>query len=187
MDFLYFRFYACLRLRFLDVETNPGLRRPVHAVCRILCSNVRAWPGTLVTCWSSSQYDIMLCSEILVSDMRHVSELLVPGFGRPVLLCRGKMPRARGMAAYIRDGRLVSLRCSARIRHCLVLLVRVVDWCVSLLVRLICCWIILTANSPGKCNYNITTAQNLSWLVLCMPKVAKKNPHDNFYRHVMWA
>ena len=36
--------------------------------------------------------------------MRHVSEVLVPGFGRTVLLCRGKMPRARGMAAYVRDG-----------------------------------------------------------------------------------
>ena len=34
------------------------------------------------------------------SDMRHVSELLVPGFGSPVLLCRGRLPRARGMAAY---------------------------------------------------------------------------------------
>ena len=42
----------------------------------------------------------MPISETLVSDMHHVSELLVPGFGRPVLLCRGKMPRARGMAAY---------------------------------------------------------------------------------------
>ena len=36
--------------------------------------------------------------------MRHVLELLGPGFGRPVLLCRGRMPRAREMAAYIRDG-----------------------------------------------------------------------------------
>ena len=52
---------------------------------------------------ASSQYDILLCSETLVSDMRHVSDLLVPSFGRPVLLCRGKMPRARGMAAYVRD------------------------------------------------------------------------------------
>ena len=32
-----------------------------------------------------------------------MSELLVPGFGRPVFLCRGKLPRARGMAAYVRD------------------------------------------------------------------------------------
>ena len=65
----------------------------------------------------SSQYDILLCnrSEIhplgdgasvttLVSDMRHVSELLVPGFGRPVLLCLERLPRARGMAAYVRNG-----------------------------------------------------------------------------------
>ena len=50
---------------------------------------------------ASSQYDILLCSETLVSDMRPVSEVLVPGFCRPVLLCRGKMPRARGMAAYV--------------------------------------------------------------------------------------
>ena len=40
----------------------------------------------------------------LVLDMRHVSEILFPGFGRPVFLCQGKMPRARGMAAYVRDG-----------------------------------------------------------------------------------
>ena len=53
---------------------------------------------------ASSQYDILFCSETLVSDTRHVSALLVPGLGRPVLLFRGKMPRARGMAAYVRDG-----------------------------------------------------------------------------------
>ena len=49
-------------------------------------------------------FDILLCSETLVSDMRHVLGLLVPGFGRPVVLCWGRMPRARGMAAYVRDG-----------------------------------------------------------------------------------
>ena len=103
MDFLYLIFYGCLRLRFLDVETNPGPRRPVPAVCRILCSNVRGLAGTLVTV-ASYHYDILLCSETLVSDMRLVSEVLVPGFCRPVLLCRGKMPRARGKAAYVRDG-----------------------------------------------------------------------------------
>ena len=36
--------------------------------------------------------------------MRHVLEVLVPGFGRTVLLCRGKMSRAHGMATYVRDG-----------------------------------------------------------------------------------
>ena len=53
---------------------------------------------------ASSQYDILLCSETSVSDMRHVSEVMVPGFGPPVLLCRGKMPRARGIPAYVRAG-----------------------------------------------------------------------------------
>ena len=105
MEFLYLFFYAYLRPRFLDVETNPGPRRPVPYVSRILCGNVRGLAGNLSDLTvASSQYDILLCSETLVSEMRLVSELLVPGFGRPVLLCRGKMPRARGMAAYVRDG-----------------------------------------------------------------------------------
>ena len=86
------------------METNPGQWRPVPAVCRILCSNVRGLAGNLSDLTVAlSQYDILFCSETLVSDMRHVSELLVHGFGRPVLLCRGKMPRARGMGAYVRD------------------------------------------------------------------------------------
>ena len=84
-------FYGCLRLRFLDVETNPEPRRPVPAVCRILCGNVLGLARNLSDLTvASSQYDILLCSETLVSDMRHVSEALVPGLGRPVLLCGAK-------------------------------------------------------------------------------------------------
>ena len=102
MDFLHLIFYGSLRLRLLDVETNPGPRRPVPAVCRILCSNVRGLAGNLSDLTvASSQYDILLCSETLVSDTRHVSKVLVPDFGRLVLLCRGKMPLARGMAIYV--------------------------------------------------------------------------------------
>ena len=105
MAFLYLIFYGCLRLRFLDVETSPGPRRPVPAVCRILCSNVQGLAGNLRDLTvASSQYDILLCSETLVSDMRHMSEVLVSSFCRTVLLCRGKIPQERGMAAYVRDG-----------------------------------------------------------------------------------
>ena len=105
MDFLYLSFYGCLRLWFLDVETNPSLHRPVPAVCRIFCSNVRGLAGNLSDLTMASyQYDILLCSETLVSDMHHVSGVLVPSFCCPVLLYQGKMPRARGMAAYVRDG-----------------------------------------------------------------------------------
>ena len=78
MDFFYLILYGCLRLRFLDVETNPFQRRPVPAVCRILCSNVQGLAGNLSDLTvASSQYDILLCSETLVSDIRHMSEVLV--------------------------------------------------------------------------------------------------------------
>ena len=81
-----------------------GVLFAVPAVCRILCSNVRGLAGNLSDLTvASSRHAILLCSETLVSDA-HVSELLVPGFGSPVLLCRGRMPRVRGMAAYVQDG-----------------------------------------------------------------------------------
>ena len=75
-----------------------ALAKPV--VAALVCSNVRGLAGNLSDLTvASSQYDILLCSETLVSDMRHVLELLFPGFGRTVLLCRDKMTRARGIAA----------------------------------------------------------------------------------------
>ena len=49
----------------------------------------------------------------------------------------------------ISGGLFFSLRCSAPVRHCLLLLVRVVDWFVSRLVGLICCRIILTQAVQG--------------------------------------
>ena len=70
--------------------------------CVLCCKHLIVYGSDLTV--ASSQYDILLCSETLVSDSRHVPELLVPGFGRPVLLCRGRLPRARGMAAYVRNG-----------------------------------------------------------------------------------
>ena len=63
MGNLHLKFYSCLRLRFLDVETNPGPRRPVLASCRLLCSNVRGLSGILSDlAVASSQYDILLCT-----------------------------------------------------------------------------------------------------------------------------
>ena len=85
-------------------ETHPGLQRPVPTVCRPICSNVLGLPGTLVT-WPWRSLRMAYCCALgLVSDMCHVSELLVPGFGRPVLMCRGRTPRAREMMAYLCDG-----------------------------------------------------------------------------------
>ena len=86
MEILNLIFNACPRLRFLDVGTNSDARRPVPVVCRLLCSNVWDLTGNLSDLTVvSSRYYILLCSEILASEMHHVSELLVPGCGRPVL------------------------------------------------------------------------------------------------------
>ena len=79
MEFLYLIFYAWVRLRLLDVKTNHGPRRPVLEVYSIICSNVWGLDGNLSDpTVVSSQYDILLHSEILFSDIRHVSEFLVP-------------------------------------------------------------------------------------------------------------
>ena len=79
----------------MNVETNPGPWRPVPLVCRILCSNVRGLARNRSDLtMASSQYDILLCSKILASDMRQMLDLPVPGFVCPVLLSQGKMPRA---------------------------------------------------------------------------------------------
>ena len=84
MNFLYLISYGCLRLWFLDAETYPGPRHPAPAVCRILCSNAWGLARNLSDLTVASfQYDILFCSETLVSDMRHVSEVLVGPMGWP--------------------------------------------------------------------------------------------------------
>ena len=89
MELIHFILYAYLRFRFLDLQTHPCPLRPVPAVCRIHGSREYGNLSDLTV--ALSQYEILLCSETLVSDMLHVSELLVQGFGRPVLLCREAM------------------------------------------------------------------------------------------------
>ena len=72
------------------MKTNPDSRRPGPGLCRILCSNVRGLDGNLSDMTvGSSRYAILLCFETLVSDMPHVSELLVPLFCLPCLYCAG--------------------------------------------------------------------------------------------------
>ena len=98
MKFLYLILNACLIFWFLDVATNPGPQHPVPDICGILCSNVRGLAGNLSDLTVAlSRYDILLCSETLVSDMWH-------NMWHPVLLCRSRVPLAQGKAAYVRDG-----------------------------------------------------------------------------------
>ena len=73
MGTLHLKFYSRLRLRFPDVETNPGPRRPVSTSCRILCSNVWGLSGNLSDlAVASSQYDIL-------AGLRFASRVRVTG------------------------------------------------------------------------------------------------------------
>ena len=87
-----------------DIEINPGPRSIRHRQCRLMYANVRGLQANLNDLSvASKQFDILLCSETLVSDMRHISEILVPGFRRPILLRRNSIDRAQGMAVYVRN------------------------------------------------------------------------------------
>ena len=63
-----------------------------------------AWPGTIVT-WPWLRLSMIYCCALRLWSLICITcrRYMVPGFGRPVLLCWGKMPRAKGMAAYVRD------------------------------------------------------------------------------------
>ena len=88
-----------------DVELNPGPVNGRNRQCRVLYSNIRGLHGNLqdliVAC---KGFDILLCSETLVSNFRHIAELSIPGFKRPILLKRNEISRAQGVAVYIRSG-----------------------------------------------------------------------------------
>lgn len=90
-----------------DIELNPGPHRPKHPArsCRILYSNIRGLHKNIKDLtMASMDYDIVFCSETLVSNHRHISELLMPGFNKPLLIRSDSLPRARGMSLYLRSG-----------------------------------------------------------------------------------
>ena len=56
-------------------------------------------------------YHLVLCSETLVLNFRHFSEIIIPGFDKPYILRRNSFPRACGMCIYIK-----SCFCAARFK-----------------------------------------------------------------------
>ena len=77
----------------LSVDKPFGFWMCRHTlVCGIVCSNVRGLVGNLSDLtMASSQYDILFCSETLVSDMRHMSELLhASQFRSPCVVVSGQ-------------------------------------------------------------------------------------------------
>ena len=102
-NFLYI--YQLLLILSGDIELNPGPPQSKLRQCRFLYSNIRGLYSNIKDLSIvSRQYDILFCTETLVSDMRHISELLIPGFKKPILLKRNSIPRACGMAIYVREG-----------------------------------------------------------------------------------
>ena len=92
-----------LKFMYLDVEPTRAPSFLFFTVCRILRSNVRGLSKMLSDLnMTFSQYDDISLVETLVSDLCHVSDSLVPGFGHTVL-CRDRMSRALGLATYMRD------------------------------------------------------------------------------------
>ena len=55
-------------------------------------------------CFYLTLFDVILCSETLVFDRQHVSEIFLTGFDKPSLLPTYSTPRIRGLATYIRLG-----------------------------------------------------------------------------------
>ena len=102
---IYFLVFCLRGISVSKCGDKPLPQGHVPGVCRILCSSVWSLSRNLsYLAELSSQNDLLLCFETLISYRRHISELLVNGFGRSVLFCRDMMPWARGMAAYVRDG-----------------------------------------------------------------------------------
>ena len=88
-----------------DVEPNPGPARSRQSQCNIMYANIRGLHKNISDLIAGSgQYDIVFCSETLVSNFRSPKELLIPGFKQPYLLRRNERERGQGMAAYIRNG-----------------------------------------------------------------------------------
>ena len=93
-----------------DIEVNPGPCRTRNK-CRVLYHNIRGLKTNLNDLQIASRnYDIIFCSETLVSQRRHVSEILLQGFNKPTLLLRDTRPNVRGLAVYIRTGFPATIR-----------------------------------------------------------------------------
>ena len=98
-------FYGCLKLRFPDVEENPGPRTVPRDKCRIMFSIINGLHGHLEDlAVAASGLDIVVCAETMVSGRRHVAELLILGFSSPTMLLRGNRPNGLDLALYACSG-----------------------------------------------------------------------------------
>ena len=96
-------FYWCLKLRFPDVEVNPGLRAAPQCF-RVMFTNISGLHGSRdELAIAATKFDVD-CAETKVTGRRHVSELLLPGFKAPTLVVRDAHPNGLGMALFVHPG-----------------------------------------------------------------------------------
>ena len=91
-------------MRSSDAEDNPGPKTSRRS-CRIVYANIRGLHRDLLHLSLIGRIGdvFFFCSEILASCRRYMSKLMVPGFGTPMQLLRGKVGRFREMAVYVPD------------------------------------------------------------------------------------
>ena len=63
--------------------------------------------------------------EALGSSRRHISELMVPDFGRPMQLLKGEVNRFRRLAVYVREDFLANRQRSYKCGCCEVIVIRI--------------------------------------------------------------
>ena len=122
---IFLLYFACLVLRYPDVEENPGPRGSTSPRCRVMFSNINGLHGNLAELSVvSSRYDVVVCAETKATQFRHPAELLLPGFCSPVLLPRGARPNGLGLALYVRAGYSASRQMKYECSCCEVMVVK---------------------------------------------------------------
>ena len=110
INIVYILLLLFILLQSGDIEINPGPNYKSNK-CRVLYHIIRGLYNNIkdlqIAC---HKYDIILCSETLVSNRRHISEVSLPGFNNMTLLLRDSRPRIRDLATYIRSGYSVAIK-----------------------------------------------------------------------------
>ena len=110
MDWIFLLFFACLVLRYPDVERKPGPRCSAPKRLRVLYNNNNGLHYNITELGVAAVgFDLLFCVETKLTLHRHVSELIYS-------LLRGTRPNCMGLAMYVRDGvavtRMSSYECS---------------------------------------------------------------------------
>ena len=113
MGILYRLYFGRQRLlRSSDVEENPG-QRISHRSCRFAYANIRGLHKNVSDLSLTARgRDVVFYCKTLVSTRSHISEINMPGFGRPMQLPKGEVDMFRGLAVYVPDGFSAYRQCS---------------------------------------------------------------------------